>query len=188
MPDWDKLYDEKQVLQAHPASVLREHKQLLPDHGTAMDYACGLGGNAVMLAEAGMETLALDNSAVAVDKINQFASDKKISLKAECRDLESNPPSFRDAFDVIVVSYFLHRQTLPLLPEYLKPGGLLFYQTFSGIQQEGRGPSNPDFRLQRGELLDVFGQMELVAYREYPCLEKNIDLACDQVQFVARKI
>jgi hypothetical protein len=33
-------------------------------------------------------------------------------------------------YDVIVVSYFLYRPLLPPISQALKPGGLLFYQTF----------------------------------------------------------
>jgi hypothetical protein len=51
----------------------------------------------------------------------------------------------------------LHRPLFPRLIAALAPGGLLVYETFgSGNERFGK-PSNPDFLLRPGELLDAFG-------------------------------
>jgi len=90
-------------------------------------------------------------------------------------------------FDVIVVTFFLHRESLPLLHKLLRPCGLLFYQTFSGKQLNGVGPSRNAFRLRRGELLEVFSNMELLSYREDHAVLENKNVIADQVFFVAQK-
>ncbi len=188
MPDWDEVYRTKEVAQSTPAQVLVENAHLLSDSGRALDYACGLGGNALYLASKGFDVIALDNSQVAVEKLKHYAQQQKLALTAECLDLEKNPADYQPQFDVIVVSYFLHRQTLDLLRQYLNTGGLLFYQTFSGHQVNGAGPSNPDFRLARGELLSRFSEMELLYYREDPIECPDDNCRPGQVLFVAKKL
>ena len=87
------------------------------------------------------------------------------SLLAEVRDIEQEPPP-AESFDVIVVSYYLERALARPIIEALKPGGLLFYQTFTRIAVGSEGPSNPDFRLDDNELLQLFSPLKLRAYRE----------------------
>ena len=67
---------------------------------------------------------------------------------------------------MIVVSRFLHRPSLPALAQALRPGGLLFYQTFNRNKPAG-GPSSPDFLLEPGELPEVFSNLTLRVYQEY---------------------
>ena len=43
---------------------------------------------------------------------------------------------------------------------------MLYYQTFTREAVSAGGPSNPAFRLTPNELLDLFGELRLVAYRE----------------------
>lgn len=165
MPDWNQHYLAREVGEQTPADVLLLNQHLLPGNGHALDYACGLAPNGCWLAHRGYRVTAIDNSEMAVSKVNQYARHYTLPLQAQTRDLENNP--LRDTqFDVIVVGFFLHRPTLPLLKTLLTPGGLLFYQTFSGEAFQGRGPSNPEFRLKPGELLDCFCDMQVLYYRE----------------------
>jgi hypothetical protein len=48
----------------------------------------------------------------------------------------------------------------------LKPGGLVFYQTFTQEKTTLQGPSNPDFLLAKNELLNLFNSLSVVYYRE----------------------
>ncbi len=186
MPDWDLWYAEKAVQDAKASRVLTENAHLLPKSGVALDFACGLGGNSKYMAQRGCKVVALDKSGVAVEKLSQFAADKQLNINAICHDLEESVPAYQEEFDAIIVSYYLHRQSLPLIEKMLKKGGLLFYQTFSGPQLSGVGPSNPEYRLHRGELLEVYKNMELLVYHEAPFDDFENSMA-DQVLFVARK-
>ena len=47
---WDNMYQQK-VGEPPVAEVLQHNHYLLPEKGVALDLACGLGGNAMMLAE-----------------------------------------------------------------------------------------------------------------------------------------
>ncbi len=72
-------------------------------------------------------------------------------------DLEGGPWPYRgrSASTAIVVTNYLHRPLLPVLRDSLEPGGVLIYETFAaGNERYGR-PSNPEFLLQPGELLEL---------------------------------
>ncbi len=165
MPDWNQHYLTREVEQQTPSDVLIQNVHLLPETGKVLDYACGLGANGCWLAHRGYDVTAWDASGIAINKIQQYCEQYSLKIDAAVRDLENNPP-VSEQFDIVVVSFFLHRETLKNLKQILKPGGLLFYQTFSGEQRDGRGPSNPDYRLKSGELLKVFSDMQILYYRE----------------------
>ncbi|MEW8205094.1 MAG: SAM-dependent methyltransferase, partial [Candidatus Thiodiazotropha taylori] len=62
--------------------------------------------------------------------------------------------------------YFLERSLIPTLIQALKPGGLVFYQTFTRQAVSSEGPQNPAFRLADQELLQLFSQLHVRVYRE----------------------
>jgi len=166
VPDWNAVYAEKTVTNATPAEVLTINDHLLSTGGNALDYASGLAGNGTYLAAKGYQVSAWDLSETAVDKINTYAKIHELDIQAACYDLENNVPQIKNKFDLVVVSCFLHRETLRYLYDVLKKNGLLFYQTFSGLPVNGQGPSRESFRLRKNELLGVFSDMQLLFYRE----------------------
>jgi len=148
------------------AEVLAQNLHLLPSSGQALELACGLGGNALTLASQGLQVCAWDLSPVAIRRLREYAEAAGLAnLRAEVRDVERNPPG-PESFDVVVVSYYLERALVPDLIAALKPGGLLFYQTFTRIAITPKGPSNPDFRLADNELLSLFKALRIRFYRE----------------------
>lgn len=187
MADWEQIYAEKSVADATPAQVLKDNTHLLPTSGTALDYACGLAGNGQLLAQLGLEVSAWDYSRIAVEKVNQYAVAHDLKLRAEVKDMEQDYALLSGRFDVICVSCFLHRPSIKKITDLLAPGGLLFYQTFSGVQRNSIGPSREAFRLRRGELLQTFADMELLFYREDPQQLEPRSVYSDQVLFVAKK-
>lgn len=148
-----------------PAAVLAENRHLLPESGMALDLACGLGGNALLLAQHGLRIQAWDVSNVAIEKLNSLAAAQGWALQAEVRDVVNQPPT-PECFDVIVVSRFLHRPLIPDIIDALKPGGLVFYQTFILDKPAGMGPNNPEYLLAQNELLQLFSALRIVVYRE----------------------
>ena len=149
-----------------PARILTESTHLLPARGRALDLACGLGVNALFLARQGLQVSAWDVSQVAVTKLRAAAACKGLVVDARIRDCERFPPEAR-SLDVLVVSNFLYRPILPALVDSLRPGGMIVYTTHTLERPDFMdGPSNPDYLLRRGELLEVFGQLTVHAYRE----------------------
>lgn len=161
---WDRRYLEKKETGA-ACAVLTEHLHLLPAHGRALDLACGMGANALLLAKQGLSVDAWDISGVALDKLQTQAITQGLEITCQQHDLRSHIPQ-SNAFDVILVSYFLQRETLPYLAQALRPNGLLFYQTFSRWRVDDSGPNNPEFRLADNELLHCLPELRLRVYHE----------------------
>ncbi len=161
---WDQRYQAAERPNA-AALVLQQNRHLLPPGGTALELACGLGGNALLLAEQGLHTSAWDLSATALDKLKVFARERQLLINTRLADLEREAPTVNQ-YDVICVTAYLQRPLCPRICAALKPGGLLFYQTFTAAKVHNGGPTNPAFLLLPGELLRLFEALEPLAYRE----------------------
>ncbi len=161
---WDRRYRE-QTGPGEPAAVLASHLHLLPPQGDALDLACGLGANALLLARTGLATQGWDISTVALQRLNEQASGQGLRLTTRQQDVEADPPPPR-SFDVILVTDFLYRPLCPALAADLRPGGLLFYSTWCAGKRSASGPSSPEFLLQPNELLRLFPTLLVRFYRE----------------------
>lgn len=147
-------------LEAASAWVVQWSPLIRPG-GEVLDLACGGGRHAGYLASLGHEVLAVDRD------VASFGEPPPAVALVQA-DLESGPwPFSKRRFDAIVVTNYLHRPLLPLLVASLEPGGVLIYETFAvGNERFGR-PSNPDFLLRPGELLEaVRGTLRVVAYED----------------------
>ncbi|MDE2088953.1 MAG: methyltransferase domain-containing protein [Gammaproteobacteria bacterium] len=184
--DWDERYRAAPAVAVAAARVLVENRHLLPASGAALDLACGLGGNALLLAAAGLETHAWDSSPVAIEKLHELARERGLRVDAEVRDVVRDPPQ-ANRFDVIVVSRFLERDLAPRLIEALRPGGLLYYQTHARVRVDDRGPRNDAYRLADGELLALFAPLQLVVYREEGRIGRLDQGLRNEALLVARK-
>lgn len=159
---WDARYRDG-IAEQRPCATLTENLHLLPARGRALDVACGLGANARVLAAAGLVTTAWDVSPVAISRLQTLAAADGLTIDAQVRDvLEAPPPPA--SFDVIVVAFFFERALLPALAAALKPGGLLFCETFT--QRSAHGPSNPDWKLADNELPATLSGLRLRHYRD----------------------
>jgi tellurite methyltransferase len=161
---WDTRYRDANE-PGPPATVLNENLHLLPHDGIALDLACGLGANSLLLAERGLKTYAWDMSAVAIEKLRTIAVDRKLPIIADVKDVlhESFPAAH---FDVIIVTHYLERALNQAIINALKPGGLLFYQTFTRTAVSAEGPQKDEWRLADGELLTMFKPLRPLVYRE----------------------
>ena len=148
-----------------PCEVLLQNTHLLPSGGKALDFASGLGVNALLLAKHGFDTYAWDISNIALEKLKHHATLNKLSITTEIRDVEQYPPC-SNSFDIIVVANFLHRPSFSALLAALRPQGLLFYQTFVEDKASQIGPTNPKFLLKKNELLALCKGLEVLVYRE----------------------
>ncbi|MDD2815642.1 MAG: methyltransferase domain-containing protein [Thiotrichaceae bacterium] len=163
--DWNQRYQSNTVLPTACFS-LQKYAYLLPKTGKALDLACGLGGNALFLAQLGLECSAWDFSAQGITQLQQLAQDLALSLNTEVRDVVLNPPAV-NSFDVIVVSHFLDRDLAVPLKNALTKGGILIYQTFSHEAVDlDSPPRNPAYRLAAGELLRLFSGLKVIIYHE----------------------
>lgn len=161
---WDARY--RQIAhRGQPSAVLSDKPHLIPRHGRALDLACGLGANALFLAAHNLEVEAWDISPVAIERLGYEAHRRGLSVNAQVRDVIAHPPE-PDSYDLIVVSRFLSREICPAICRALRPGGVLFYQTYTRSNNVDKGPRNPLFLLEKGELLRLFGELQTVFYLE----------------------
>ncbi len=156
-----------------PCDCLSRYSALLPAQGKALDLASGRGGNALLLAAAGLEAHAWDQADVALTQCRAFAESASLTVHTRTVDVVAAPPEPL-SFDVIVVSRFLDRALAPALINALRPQGLLFYQTF--VVGNRHGPSNPDYLLKPNELLTLFSGLQIRAYQESGVLESEPSL------------
>lgn len=163
---WNTIYARQTNPSLIPASVLAEHTFLLPETGMALDLACGLGANALLLAEWGLEVQAWDISAVAVEKVQQLAAEKGLEITAKQVAIQKNSLP-ENSFDVIVITRFLDRTLSHEIIAALKLGGLLFYQTYTLQKITDSPPHNPDFLLAENELLSLFSPLKVIFYQEH---------------------
>lgn len=171
---WNQRYLQKSIDEPEPAHVLKSNTHFLSKTGNALDLACGLGGNAVFLARQGYQVTACDYSDVALKKLERFSEKENLSINTRLIDLENFQDSL-GSYDLVVVSYYLQRELFPAIFSAIKSGGLLFYQTFSGFDENASGPKNTAFRLARSELMSLCSAHELLYYREDPddCFSEN---------------
>ncbi len=162
---WDGVYSDG-LQQPVACQALAENRFLLPKQGMALDLACGVGGNALLLAEFGLTTQAWDISGVALSRLQQNAHARHIDIVTRQLEIAAED-LLEDSFDVIVVSRFLDRTLCNAIMGALKPQGLLFYQTFTRAKLDPQGPSNPDYLLDRNELLRLFVPLFLIHYQEH---------------------
>ncbi len=162
---WDERYQGISISQPEPAKVLVDNQHLLPKQGCSLEIACGQAGNALLLAQQGLQSHAWDISSVIINALDYYTEQQAITLYTQVRDVVVQPPLV-NSFDVIVVIRYLERSLCGAIQQALKPGGLLFYQTYSQKKVSEQGPDNPIYRLAPNELLELFPALQLLVYRE----------------------
>jgi 2-polyprenyl-3-methyl-5-hydroxy-6-metoxy-1,4-benzoquinol methylase len=181
---WDRIYSDRKSAQPQPAEVLLQNRHLLPKQGVALDLACGLGANSLLLAEQGLAVHAWDISSVAIAQLDKLAQQSGLEIHVLERDVSIQPPE-PDSVDVLVVTHFLVRAMAADLVAALKPGGLLFYQTFCRDKVYAQGPSNPEYLLKDNELLQLFSGLKVRVYREESLLGNHDQGWRNQAMLVA---
>jgi hypothetical protein len=70
-------------------------------------------------------------------------------------------------FEGVVVTNYLHRPLLADLVRAVASNGVLIYETYAKGHEVFGPPTNPDFLLEPGELLEaVRGHLDVIAYEE----------------------
>jgi len=154
---------------AKPSEWVMRFCPLIAEGGRVLDLAAGSGRHSIYLAKMGFSVLAVDRDAVALEVIAQ--SQPGLSIEIAQLDLEGPAWPLADRsglFDAVVVTNYLYRPYLDLLPDLLTDGGVLIYETFAQGNAAFGKPSNPDFLLQTGELLDFAARygLHVLAYSD----------------------
>jgi SAM-dependent methyltransferase len=132
---------------------------LVAPGSAVLDVAAGRGRHSRFFSGRGHPVTAIDRDISALE-----ASDAIEIIQADLEDGSAWPLPGRH-FGAVVVTNYLHRPLIPVLLEAVEPGGVLLYQTFMAGNERFGKPSNPDFLLKDGELLEaVRGNYSVVAY------------------------
>jgi SAM-dependent methyltransferase len=163
-----------------PSSWIVHWAGLVPPGSTVLDLAAGSGRHTRFFAERGHKVTAVDRD---VSKLVPQANVEIVQA-----DLEDGSPWPLPGrrFGAVVVTNYLHRPLFPALLDALSPGGVLLYETFmEGNERFGR-PSNPEFLLKDGELLEIVrGRFSVVAYEARMISEPKMAMV---QRIAARKI
>ena len=133
-----------------PSPWVRRFAALIPAGGKILDVACGCGRHARLLSKMGYRVEAVDRDPLALAALEGFPG-----ITTRIADLENAPWPYDEAtFDAVIVANYLYRPRFAVLVDALASGGVLIYETFM-VGNEALGkPSNSDFLLAPGELLD----------------------------------
>jgi len=163
---WDARWAEPKsahVREPHPLLV-RFVSQNPHVQGRALDVACGVGQNAVWLAQRGFIVDAVDISPVALEHARKSAACAGLAPRAANfiqADLEVWSP-MAEAYDLVVGFRFLNRRLWPRLQAGLRPGGWLVYQTFNLRKLDLDSDCPFEYLLEIGELLRTFAGWDIV--------------------------
>lgn len=146
-----------------PSEWVSRFASLIPAGGKVLDVACGSGRHARLLAGLGHRVEAVDR-----DESHMLSLRGVAGVSVRLADLEGGPwPYASQQFAGIIVCNYLHRPLFPCLLEALEQEGVLIYETFAVGNERFGKPSNPDFLLKPGELLEVVrGQLRVIAYED----------------------
>jgi SAM-dependent methyltransferase len=145
-----------------PSPWVLRHAGLVPLGRPVLDLACGSGRHSLVFLAGGHPVTAVDRDLSGIAALTD-----RPGLTALEVDLETGAPwpFGAGSFGGMVVTNYLHRPILAGIVAAVEPGGALIYETFAAGNETFGMPSNPDFLLQPGELLEaVRGRLEVVAY------------------------
>lgn len=127
----------------------------------ALDVACGVGQNAIWLAQHGFTVDAVDFSPVAIERGRIAAAQAGVRVHFIQADLQVwTPPAH--SFDLAIGFRFLDRRLWPRLQAALRPGGWLLYQTFNLRKLAPDSDFPREYLLGIGELPRTFAGWKIV--------------------------
>ncbi|HWF61039.1 MAG TPA: dihydroneopterin aldolase [Nitrospira sp.] len=162
----------QQILRADPppAKFLVQQLHRLPK-GKVLDVASGSGRHALFLASLGYQVDAVDRDEPALAQLSAGARARYLTgISSRVLDLEQPPhePNLsHEAYDAILVFFYLNRPLFPYLIDALTPGGVLLYETFTVDNHvQYRHPKRREFCLAPCELLSLTPGLRILHYDE----------------------
>jgi hypothetical protein len=145
-----------------PSAWVRRFASEIQPGGTILDLAAGGGRHTRLLRALGHPVVAADRETAG---LADLAGDPGCTIRTI--DLETGGPwRLGGGFAGIVVANYLHRPLFPALVAALAVGGIVIYETFAAGNGRFGKPSNPEFLLQPGELLEEFRDLTILAFEQ----------------------
>lgn len=176
LPDsWDARYASAEYLFGiEPNAFLASQRHRLKPGMSCLAVADGEGRNGVWLAQQGLQVLAVDASAVALEKAKKLAQQRGVAMNFEQADLAQWYWGEK-RFDVVAAIFIqfappvLREQMFAGIKHCLKPGGLLLLQGYTPRQLEYKtgGPPLAENLYTEALLREAFGEMEILHLCEH---------------------
>jgi len=147
---WDERYAaDELVYGSAPNDFLAQQAHRFHKAGRALDVGAGEGRNALFLASLGLDVLAVDQSAVGMQKAQRLARERGLSLRTQAADLNDfqAEPNFFDVISSIFVHLpaALRAKVHKNVITWLKPGGVFVLEAYAPDQlhRDTGGPKDP---------------------------------------------
>ncbi len=139
----------------HATDALASVSGWLPERGAALDLAGGDGGQAVWLAQRGLDVTLCDVSSVALQRATLLAASAGVALQTVCIDLEEHAPP-AGPWDLVLCTNYVQPQLWPAVARSLSAGGraVWIHPTLENLARNAK-PSRR-FLLESGQALAVF--------------------------------
>jgi SAM-dependent methyltransferase len=135
--------------------------------GEVLDIACGKGRHTRYFLDRGHRVTAIDRDLAGLADLQTRSglAMHQVDLEADTTSGAQNSPLPGGSYGGVIVTNYLWRSLLPAIVAAVADDGVLLYETFAAGNEAYGKPSNPDYLLQPGELLDsVSGKLDVVAY------------------------
>jgi len=127
-----------------------------------LDVACGGGRHTRFFLERGHSVVAIDRD---VSGIADLAGNPRLEILQLDLERDQVFPLSGRSFEGVVATNYLYRPLLPDLVRAVAPDGVLIYETYARGNERFGPPTDPDFLLEPGELLEtVRGRLRVLAY------------------------
>lgn len=175
---WDERYASSDLVYGEaPNDFLAQMADRLPTVGQALDIGAGEGRNALFLASRGLDVLAVDQSAVGMQKAMRLAGERGLTLRTRAVDLQDFDAA-ENSFDV-VSSIFVH---LPRalravvharVGAWLKPGGVFLLEAYAP-DQIARGTGGPKDPSLLAPLETILGELAGLDFEHRAALVRDV--------------
>ena len=173
---WNSRYRAGQHTRPEPDPLLFHLYEefigpMFPRGGRGLDLAGGAGRHAIWMAKQGWRMALADLSDEATDIAARHAAESGVPLEIlnePAAETLAHAASTENQYDLIMVVQYLDRSLFPGLRKALRPGGLAFYKahTLDHLALSESSPRDPDFMLDRQELLGQFAGLRVLHFNE----------------------
>jgi 2-polyprenyl-3-methyl-5-hydroxy-6-metoxy-1,4-benzoquinol methylase len=164
MTDYETAYKTPDYFGRDKVSLLDRFEHLIEPGGSVLDIGIGQGRNAFPLAHAGFDVHGIDLAAAAIEACTARARRERVSVTLWNGSFEDYRPPRR--FDAALVFGVMqettveqHARLVPLLAEWIRPGGLLFViawhtgdPAIGRLQQTAEAIGRHSYRLPNGKV------------------------------------
>jgi len=179
---YNKIYSEnKWAFGVKPSAVVNKLLEYLKS-GKILDLGAGDGRNSIFLAGRGFEVTAIDTSTAAIEKLEKYARENSLKIKAVVGDIRNFDFQKQDAILAILVFHHLSPKEVLKVVEKMKAatqkGGI---NILSVITKSGdfykENPNTDRFYADEGEIKSWYIDWEILGLfsRRWQAFQKRAD-------------